>query len=69
MRVAYQDFRRRWQQPGARAVSGALVWQLNDCWPVTSWALIDAAGTPTPAWHAVRRALAPWAVANRLRKT
>ena len=66
MRVAYQDFRRRWQHPGARAVSGALVWQLNDCWPVTSWALIDSAGTVKPAWHAVRRALAPLAVAVRL---
>jgi beta-mannosidase len=66
MRVAYQDFRRRWQRPGARAVSGALVWQLNDCWPVTSWALIDASGAVKPAWHAVRRALAPLAVALRL---
>lgn len=66
MRVAYQDFRGRWQRPGARAVGGALVWQLNDCWPVTSWALIDAAGTVKPAWHAVRRALAPLAVAVRL---
>ena len=66
MRVAYQDFRRRWQQPGARAVGGALVWQLNDCWPVTSWALIDSSGSVKPAWHAVRRALAPVAVAVRL---
>jgi len=66
MRVAYQDFRRRWQRPGARAVGGALVWQLNDCWPVTSWALIDSSGTVKPAWHAVRRALAPLAVAVRL---
>lgn len=66
MRVAYQDFRRRWQKPGARAVGGALVWQLNDCWPVTSWALIDSSGTAKPAWHAVRRALAPLAVAVRL---
>ncbi|MCF8207730.1 MAG: hypothetical protein K9J82_21785 [Methylotenera sp.] len=66
MRVAYQEFRRRWQRPGARAVGGALVWQLNDCWPVTSWALIDAAGTVKPAWHAVRRALAMVAVAVRL---
>lgn len=66
MRYAYQDFRRRWQQPGARAVGGALVWQLNDCWPATSWALIDAAGTVKPAWHAIRRALAPLAVALRL---
>ncbi len=66
MRVAYQDFRRRWQGPGARAVGGALVWQLNDCWPVTSWALIDSSGRVKPAWHAVRRALAPLAVAVRL---
>ena len=66
MRVAYQDFRRRWQRPGARAVGGALVWQLNDCWPATSWAIVDCAGTAKPAWHAVRRALAPLAVALRL---
>jgi beta-mannosidase len=68
MRVAYQDFRRRWQRPGARAVGGALVWQLNDCWPVTSWALIDSAGTVKPAWHAIRRAMAPLAVALRQEK-
>jgi beta-mannosidase len=66
MRYAYQDFRRRWQVPGARAVGGALVWQLNDCWPATSWALIDSSGVVKPAWHAVRRALAPLAVALRL---
>jgi beta-mannosidase len=66
MRYAYQDFRRRWQTPGARAVGGALVWQLNDCWPATSWALIDSAGAVKPAWHAVRRALAPLAAALRL---
>jgi beta-mannosidase len=67
MRYAYQDFRRRWQRPGARAVGGALVWQLNDCWPVTSWAVIDSAGTPKPAWHTIRRALAPLAVSARVR--
>ena len=65
MRYAYQDYRFRWQRPGARAVGGALVWQLNDCWPVTSWALIDSKGQPKPAWHAVRRALAPLSVAVR----
>jgi beta-mannosidase len=65
MRYAYQDYRRRWQRAGARAVGGALVWQLNDCWPSTSWALIDASGTVKPAWHAVRRALAPVSVAAR----
>jgi beta-mannosidase len=66
MRYAYQDFRRRWQRPGARAVGGALVWQMNDCWPATSWAIVDVAGVAKPAWHAIRRALAPLAVALRL---
>lgn len=65
MRYAYQDFRRRWQRAGARAVGGALVWQLNDCWPATSWAVIDSAGLPKPAWHAIRRALQPVSVAVR----
>jgi beta-mannosidase len=65
MRYAYQDYRRRWQRPGARGVGGALVWQLNDCWPSTSWAVIDSSGTVKPAWHAVRRALAPISVAVR----
>jgi len=35
--------------------SGALYWQLNDCWPVTSWATIDAGGRPRPAWFATKR--------------
>lgn len=65
MRYAYQDFRSRWQTSGARAVGGALVWQLNDCWPVTSWAIIDSDGSPKPAWHTIRRAMAPIAVALR----
>jgi len=37
---------------------GAIVWQLNDCWPVTSWALVDGDGLRKPAWYAVRRAFA-----------
>jgi beta-mannosidase len=36
---------------------GALVWQLNDCWPVISWSLLDSADEPKLAYHAVRRAL------------
>ncbi|GMA32894.1 glycoside hydrolase family 2 protein [Litorihabitans aurantiacus] len=39
--------------------AGAIVWQLNDCWPVTSWALIDSLERRKPAWYAVRRAFAP----------
>jgi beta-mannosidase len=56
---AYRIWRRRWGQPGRRAVSGALVWQLNDCWPVTSWAIVDSSGTPKPAYYTIKRALEP----------
>src|ERR1041384_6436219 len=38
---------------------GSVLWQLNDCWPVTSWAVVDGAGRLKPAWYALRRAYAP----------
>ena len=57
--AAYTGWRRRWGKAGARAVGGALVWQINDCWPVTSWAIVDSALRPKPAYYVVRRALAP----------
>jgi beta-mannosidase len=38
---------------------GALVWQLNDNWPVTSWAAVDHSGQRKPLWHETRRAFAP----------
>lgn len=38
---------------------GTVVWQLNDCWPVTSWAAIDGDGRRKPLWHGVRRANEP----------
>jgi len=38
---------------------GALVWQLNDCWPSTSWAAVDVDGRLKPLWFALRRAFAP----------
>lgn len=36
--------------------SGSIIWQLNDCWPAISWALVDVGGHRKPAWHAVRKA-------------
>ncbi len=54
--VAYAiDHYRRWWPRTA----GAIVWQLNDCWPVTSWAAIDSEERPKPLWYALRRAFAP----------
>ena len=38
---------------------GSLIWQLNDCWPVQSWALIDSLGEPKPALFALKRVYAP----------
>ncbi|WP_407344205.1 glycoside hydrolase family 2 protein [Pengzhenrongella phosphoraccumulans] len=38
--------------------SGAIVWQLNDCWPVTSWAAVDGDEHPKPLWWALRDAFA-----------
>ena len=38
--------------------AGAIVWQLNDCWPVTSWAAVDGDERPKPLWWALRAAYA-----------
>ncbi|MGW0645609.1 glycoside hydrolase family 2 protein [Streptomyces badius] len=38
--------------------SGTVVWQLNDCWPVSSWAAIDGDGRPKPLHHELRRVYA-----------
>jgi beta-mannosidase len=57
--VAYSGFRRGWAGPGRQFCGGALVWQLNDCWPVTSWAIVDYALRPKPAYYILRRQLAP----------
>ncbi|GGN45629.1 beta-mannosidase [Actinoplanes campanulatus] len=38
---------------------GSILWQLNDCWPVTSWAVVDGSGRLKPAWYALRRTYAP----------
>jgi beta-mannosidase len=38
--------------------TGAIVWQLNDCWPVISWSAVDGDGRRKPLWYALRRAFA-----------
>ncbi|WP_158849741.1 glycoside hydrolase family 2 protein [Saccharothrix deserti] len=49
-----EHFRSHWPR-----TAGALVWQLNDCWPVTSWAAIDGDERPKPLYYALKHAFAP----------
>ena len=49
-----EHFRSWWPR-----TAGALVWQLNDCWPVTSWAAVDSDERLKPLWYALRHAYAP----------
>ncbi len=37
---------------------GTIVWQLNDCWPVISWAAVDGDGRRKPLWYALRKVYA-----------
>jgi beta-mannosidase len=39
--------------------SGALYWQLNDCWPVCSWSAADYRRRPKALWYYSRRFFAP----------
>ncbi|MCL1801755.1 MAG: glycoside hydrolase family 2 protein, partial [Promicromonosporaceae bacterium] len=39
--------------------TGTILWQLNDNWPVVSWAAVDHDGHRKPLWYALRQAYAP----------
>ncbi|MFE5409260.1 glycoside hydrolase family 2 protein [Microbacterium sp. NPDC056569] len=54
VRTALEHFR-SW----APHTQGAIVWQLNDCWPVTSWAAIDGDERPKPLYYGLKHAFAP----------
>lgn len=56
---AYRLWKRQWKGPGREYCAGALVWQLNDCWPVTSWSIVDYYLRPKHAYYAIKRELAP----------
>jgi beta-mannosidase len=54
LKFGIEHFRRR--KPHC---SGTLFWQLNDCWPVLSWSVIDYYGFGKAGYYYVRRAYAP----------
>ncbi|GAB1309978.1 Beta-mannosidase B [Madurella fahalii] len=56
---AYRLWKRQWRGPGREYCGGALVWQTNDCWPVTSWSIADYYLRPKLAYFTVKREMAP----------
>jgi beta-mannosidase len=38
---------------------GTLIWQINDCWPVQSWSMIDYLGERKAVYYAAKRFYAP----------
>ncbi|MBV2355405.1 glycoside hydrolase family 2 protein [Streptomyces sp. J2-1] len=47
--------------------AGALVWQINDCWPVSSWAAVDGDERRKPLWYALRELYADRLLTVQLR--
>jgi beta-mannosidase len=47
-----------WRRNRGRCM-GAIIWQLNDCWPVASWSSIDYYGRWKALHYAARRFFAP----------
>ncbi len=47
-----------WRRYRGRCM-GAIYWQLNDCWPVASWASIDSSGRWKQLQYAARKFFAP----------
>ena len=54
---AYKLWKRQWKGRGQEYCSGALIWQLNDCWACTSWSIVDYFLRPKLAYFAVKREL------------
>ncbi len=54
LKTAVEHWRRR-----KFKTAGSLFWQLNDCWPVSSWSVIDSGLRPKAAYYAARRFFSP----------
>jgi len=54
LKFAVEHWRRR-----KFKTAGSLFWQLNDCWPVSSWSVVDAGLRPKAAYYFAKKFFAP----------
>ncbi|GAA2511629.1 glycoside hydrolase family 2 protein [Winogradskya humida] len=64
IRTGVEHWRSHWPHTG-----GTILWQLNDLWPVTSWAAIDGAGRFKPLYFELKSLHAPHALTVQPRVT
>lgn len=69
LRYAYRLWRRKWGQNEDRKCGGAIVWQLNDCWPVSSWSVVDYELVPKLAFYGIKRECEPIVVGIKRNET
>jgi beta-mannosidase len=50
LKTCLDHWRGRWPE-----TAGSIIWQLNDCWPVTSWSLVDSYLDPKLAYYFVQK--------------
>ncbi|CAE6472356.1 unnamed protein product [Rhizoctonia solani] len=60
--AAYRTWRRDWKGKGKQYSAGVIVWQLNDCWPVSSWAIVDYFLRPKLAYYTIAREMLPYTI-------
>jgi len=53
LKACLEHWRHRWPD-----TSGSIIWQLNDCWPVISWSLVDSYLSPKLAYYFVKKTFA-----------
>ena len=63
LKTAVEHWRRR-----KFNTAGSMFWQLNDCWPVSSWAVIDSALRPKAAYYYAKKFFAPILVSFKKRE-
>ena len=54
LKYGIEHYRRRWPE-----CAGAIIWQLNDCWPTMSWSIVDFYRRPKAGYYYTKRVYRP----------